>query len=184
MQNFSPIDVLNDYPVCMYNCDQQKLVAVFKSKHVASKYVFGKGAYISGNTIRDKKRFQPKTNKWFVTLTFRTATAEQRELIPKGEYFFIIDPIFISEYTEVKTKALEASREEELNQKFKEQALALLTDGYCQEEIAIHLHASARKVRYVCDGKIQITKAISELSVPELQKLMKMIQNRINRISK
>lgn len=180
MQNFSPIDALNDYPVCMYNCDQQKLVAVFKSKQVASKYVFGKGAYISGNTIRDKKKFQPKTNKWLATLTFRTATVDQRELIPKGEYFFIVDPVFISEYTEVKTKTLDACRGEELNQKFKEQALALLTDGYCQEEIASQLHASARKVRYVCDGKIQITKTIAVLSLPELEKLMKMMQNRIN----
>lgn len=182
IMKFTPIDVINDYPVCMYDCDQQKLVAIFKSKQVASKYVFDKPGYISSVTLRDKKKYKPISNRWLRTLTFRTATEEHRKLIPQGEYFFIADSLFNLEYTHSKIRNLEESREEELNREFEEQALALLENGYCQEEIADLLQVGRQKVQYVCGGKIKITKAISLLSIPEIEKLINILQNRINLI--
>jgi len=176
------------YPVTMYDVDNKKPVAVFKSCRYASIYVFGESRWntVTTKSILSKRKHEVYSPGYKVIVTFRSASPDHKiELGDKNS--LILDSRFINRDKErkerVKTeevydvvKAPNVVREDR-NKK----AIELLKNGHTVKEIAQNLEITENTVRGVInDNKVlSVHTRVSELSVDELKEMQIVISNRI-----
>lgn len=99
-------------------------------------YVFNNPTRISTDTIRTKSVIRAVSNSYDRPLTFRTASDEQRAMIPKDELYIILDDHFKTQGVKVKSKFNNLPGTVPLvNHEKEEKVSKLIVEGYTAKEI-------------------------------------------------
>lgn len=82
--------LVESYPVCMYDANLQKMVAVFRNASVASSYVFEKNkCKVEYKDVSRKRKYQPEANRFCRLLTFRPAKPDIIEQLAGRDYMIL-----------------------------------------------------------------------------------------------
>lgn len=185
MNNPRPSILQNGYPVAMYDCSRQKCVAVFKTKAIASKYVFDTPVKVTTNAIRDKVKFLK--NPYSVPLTFRTASEAQSLLIPRHHQWVIIDEDFNMQTRIERVLKLKESPSYDINTSHGRSQLTMKTLaaaklGYTPVEIAKQLSCTPAACTNVLRNTVYITSYLGDTSIENLEELIALLHKRIELI--
>lgn len=182
-----------NYPVTMYDVDNKKPVAIFKSCGYASTYVFGenRSTMVSTRSILSKRKHEIYSPGYKVIVTFRSASPDQKiELGDKNS--LILDGRFINPDKERKERVKKEKTydvvqapnvvREDRNKK----AIELLKNGHTVKEIAQNLEIKENTVRGIInDNKVlSVHTRVSDLEIDELKEMQIIISNRIKLLEK
>ena len=88
--NFINEDYSNEEATAVYNADKQKLIAIFSSRVLASKYIYGIKKHSSiSDSVRRKTKISTKRNILGHTIAVRVATIAQKELLGNKLYIIV-----------------------------------------------------------------------------------------------
>lgn len=176
------------FSVVMYYVSEQKIVAIFKSGNIASKYVFGKPGYVTGHSVA--KRSVNKSNPYDKAITFRVAGKEHTEQLGKDD-FLILDKRFSLKDSERRmgVKILSGTeqpifkglRSTEIDI---ERLAKLAGAGYTTDEIAAQMNMRKSSIAYfITKHKIPVLLGFGiNNSVEELKSYISLLQVRLNRL--
>ncbi len=181
---YNPRLLLDDYPITMYDCDEQKLVAIFRSKKVCSVYIFGKSNRITGITIRDKIVSQQSRNPYKRRITFRTATQEQRDLLVDKTMLLILDDRFLLDDGVLVKKGSQSLNSSSDYAAPKRSAaipkiLPLAKQGHTPQEICDILELSITTVKRECYSRMYVLDGYKNCSKEEIQEMIDILTNRL-----
>ena len=102
-EEFHNSQLYNDYnesnqkPVALYNADEQKLIAIFKSRELAAKFLFGldktpqNGRLAIYNALTRRSRLKASSSRLGCSVAPRNASQEQEKLLGDKDYLILDD---------------------------------------------------------------------------------------------